>query len=97
MIAARGGADAGFRGPAAAAGPGRAGWPVDAQNIELAVLRHQLAVLRRQVSRPRYTPADRITHAVLARLLPRERWTAFLVTPATPRSARRTTVAAMAG
>ena len=47
------------------------------------MLRHQLAVLRRQVSRPQYTPADRITLAVLARLMPRERWTAFLVTPAT--------------
>jgi hypothetical protein len=55
----------------------------DAKDVELAVLRHQLAVLRRHVSRPRYTPADRITLAVLARLLPRERWTAFLVTPAT--------------
>ena len=55
----------------------------DAKDIELAVLRHQLAVLRRQVTRPHYTPADRITLAVLARLLPRERWTAFLVTPAT--------------
>jgi hypothetical protein len=55
----------------------------DAKDIELAVLRHQLAVLRRQVSRPRYTLADRMILAMLARLLPRERWAAFLVTPAT--------------
>src|SRR5262249_31407274 len=55
----------------------------DADAVEIAVLRHQLAVLRRQVPRPRYTPADRMVLAVLARLLPRERWAAFLVTPAT--------------
>ncbi len=55
----------------------------DTKDVEIAVLRHQVAVLRRQVARPRYTPGDRLTLAVLARLLPRERWTAFLVTPAT--------------
>jgi hypothetical protein len=54
-----------------------------AKDVEIAVLRHQMAVLRRQVARPRYTPGDRLTLAVLARLLPRERWGAFLVTPAT--------------
>jgi putative transposase len=31
----------------------------DAKDVEIAVLRHQLLVLRRQVTRPRYTPADR--------------------------------------
>jgi putative transposase len=55
----------------------------DARDIEIAVLRHQLMVLRRQVARPRYTPQDRLVLAMLARLLPRERWAAFLVTPAT--------------
>src|SRR3954466_7919097 len=55
----------------------------DAKDIEIAVLRHQLMVLRRQVTRPRYTPQDRLVLAGLARLLPRERWAAFLVTPAT--------------
>src|SRR4051794_29763748 len=55
----------------------------DAKDIEIAVLRHQLMVVRRQVARPRYTPQDRLGLAMLARLLPRERWTAFLVTPAT--------------
>jgi transposase InsO family protein len=55
----------------------------NADVVEIAVLRHQLAVLRRQVPRPRYTPADRMLLAALAKLLPRERWAAFLVTPAT--------------
>ncbi len=55
----------------------------DADAVEIAVLRHQLAVLRRQVARPRYTPADRMLLAALARLLPRGRWAAFLVTPST--------------
>ena len=47
----------------------------DEKDVEIAVLRHQLMVLRRQVTR--------LPLAVLARLLPRERWSAFLVTPAT--------------
>src|SRR2546423_13919779 len=53
------------------------------KDVEIAVLRHQLAVLHRQVARPRYAPTDRLILAMLARLLPRERWSAFLVTPAT--------------
>jgi putative transposase len=55
----------------------------DADAVEIAVLRHQVAVLRRQVPRPRYTPADRMLLAALAKLLPRQRWAAFLVTPST--------------
>jgi transposase InsO family protein len=55
----------------------------NADAVEIVVLRHQLAVLRRQVTRPRYTPADRMLLAALAKLLPRERWAAFLVTPST--------------
>jgi putative transposase len=55
----------------------------DAKDVEIAVLGHQLMVVRRQVARPRYAPADRMVLAVLARLLPRERWQVFLVTPAT--------------
>src|SRR2546421_5923557 len=55
----------------------------NADAVEIAVLRHQLAVLRRQVPRPRYTPADRMLLAALTKLLPQERWAVFLVTPST--------------
>jgi hypothetical protein len=47
------------------------------------VLCHQLAVLRRQVSRPALEPADQVLLAGLSRLLPRARWNAFFVTPTT--------------
>jgi putative transposase len=59
------------------------GPPPDAKDVEIAVLRHQLMVLRRQVARPRYTPQDRMVLAMLGRLLPGERWAAFLVTLST--------------
>jgi hypothetical protein len=51
----------------------------DAKDVEIAVLRHQLAVVGRQVARPRYTVSDRMVLASLAR----PRWKVFLVTPAT--------------
>ena len=60
-----------------------AGRTPDAKDVEIAVLQHQLAVLGRQVTRPRYTPTDRLMLAWLARLLPRDRWSVFLVTPGT--------------
>ena len=54
-----------------------------AKDVEIAVLRHQVEVLRRQVSRLELEPADRAVLALLSRLLPRARWSAFMVTPAT--------------
>ncbi|MGH3391361.1 MAG: hypothetical protein ACRDOO_21035 [Actinomadura sp.] len=54
-----------------------------AKDIEIMVLRHQLTVLRRKVKRPALEPADRVLLAALSRLLPRTRWNAFVVTPAT--------------
>jgi putative transposase len=54
------------------------------KDAELLVLRHENAVLRRQISRVRYQPADRLWLAGLSRLVPRHRWGAvFAVTPAT--------------
>jgi transposase InsO family protein len=54
------------------------------KDAELLVLRHQNAVLRRQISRVRYEPADRLWLAALSRLIPRQRWgEVFAVTPAT--------------
>ncbi len=51
--------------------------------IENAVLRHQLAVLRRRAARPRFRRMDRVLFAAASRLLPRDRWSSFLVTPQT--------------
>jgi transposase len=50
---------------------------------EIAVLRHQLRVLRRQVARPRFRRVDRAFLAAAARILPGDRWASFLVTPQT--------------
>ena len=54
-----------------------------AKDAEILVLRHQMAVLRRQVARPRFTWSDRALVALLAKVVPRERWGSFLVTPQT--------------
>jgi putative transposase len=55
----------------------------DAKEVEILVLRHQLAVLRRQHPRPRLQPQDRALLAALSCLLPRPRWSIFVVTPQT--------------
>ena len=44
------------------------------KEAELLVLRHQNAVLRRQVPRVRYEPADRLWFAALSHLIPRPQW-----------------------
>ena len=54
-----------------------------AKDLEILVLRHQLAVLRRQTSSPKLEPADRALLAAISRVLPRSRWSCFLVKPET--------------
>jgi len=54
------------------------------KDAELLVLRHEHAVLRRQIGQVRYQPADRLWFAALSRLIRRRRWgEVFMVTPAT--------------
>src|SRR5450756_3166083 len=51
--------------------------------LENLVLRHEVMILRRQVKRPVYRMRDRALLAAASRMLPRERWNAFLVHPET--------------
>lgn len=51
--------------------------------IEVVMLRHEVAVLRRQVDRPALRPQDRALLSGLSRLLPRTRRNRFFVQPET--------------
>jgi len=51
--------------------------------LEIAVLRHQIMVLCRQVKRPFYRASDKAFLAAASRTLRREAWGAFLVRPET--------------
>src|SRR5713101_7183805 len=55
----------------------------DFKELEIVVLRHELAILRRRTRRPALTWTDRLFLAAATRLLPRARWPSFIVTPAT--------------
>jgi hypothetical protein len=54
-----------------------------AKDLEILVLYHQLTVLRRQIPRLRLEAADRALLAAVSRVLPRSRWSCFLVQPET--------------
>jgi putative transposase len=51
--------------------------------IEVVMLRHEVAVLRRQVARPALRPSDRALLAGLSRLLGRQRFKRFFIQPET--------------
>jgi hypothetical protein len=53
------------------------------KELEILVLRHELSILCRQVGQPRFGPHDRLLLAALRRVLPRRRWSSFLVRPET--------------
>jgi putative transposase len=55
------------------------------KDAELLVLRHENALLRRQIAQVRYVPADRAWLAAVSRLLPRYRWAQVFPSPP-PRS-----------
>jgi transposase InsO family protein len=53
---------------------------LEAENLSLM---HQNKILRRQVKRPIYRMSDRAFLVAVSRILPRDRWNAFLVRPET--------------
>ena len=72
--------------------------PRRSKELEILLLRHELAILRRQSVRPRLMRADRALLAALSSSLPRAAWASFSVKPDTllrcggrggPRSSRR--------
>jgi len=59
------------------------GRPRRSKELEILVLRHELAILRRQASTPKLTRTDRVLLASLSRSLPRSASAISLVKPAT--------------
>ena len=65
----------------------------DLKELEIVVLRHELAILRRRIRRPVMTWTDRLFLTAASRLLPRAHWRSFIITPATLLRWRRRFVA----
>ena len=59
------------------------GRPRRSKELEILVLRHELAILRRQGSRPKLTRADRALLASLSRSLHQTAWASFSFKPET--------------
>jgi putative transposase len=55
----------------------------DLKELEIVVLRHELAILRRRTRRAAMTWTDRLFLTAASRVLPRARWRSFIITPAT--------------
>lgn len=56
----------------------------DFKDLEIVVLRHELAIMRRRADRrPALTIIDRLFLTAGSRFLPRARWCCFVITPAT--------------
>ena len=53
------------------------------KELEILVLRHELAILRRQARQPQHRLVDRILLAALSRSLPRNAWAVFSISPRT--------------
>ena len=53
------------------------------REAEILVLSHQLAVMKRKAGRPKLRRFDRMLLAAFARLVPRDRWSCFIVSPQT--------------
>ena len=55
----------------------------DFRELEIVVLRHEVAILQRQRKRPALTTIDRLFLAAASRFLSRGHWRSFMITPAT--------------
>jgi hypothetical protein len=53
------------------------------REVEILVLRHQVKVLRRKTCRPKLSRLDKLFLAAASHVLPKERWSSFVVTPTT--------------